>query len=133
MKHTRDIMGMPITVEVLGKHASGRIESVFDYYKRVEERYSTYKPTSEVSQINKGLPSDQWSNEMWEILRLCEDTKQATHGYFDIMHHGKRDPSGLVKGWAIANAAKQLQELGAADFYIEAGGDIQAYGHNEDG
>jgi thiamine biosynthesis lipoprotein len=62
---------------------------------------------------------------MARVLRLCEQTKRQTNGYFDINHNGQLDPSGLVKGWAINNAAELLRHAGIEDFSIEAGGDIQ--------
>jgi FAD:protein FMN transferase len=124
-------MGMPITVEVLADNATRYIASVFDYFKSVDERYSTYKDSSEISQINNGLPKNEWSQEMKTVLKLCEQTRQATDGYFDITtNNGKLDPSGLVKGWAINNAAQLLQASDVQNFYIEAGGDVQVRGSN---
>lgn len=130
MKQTRIIMGMPITVQVVGAKTDEDIAAVFEYFTTVDARYSTYKPDSEISQINAGLPESKWSAEMKSVLELCEQTKQATNGYFDIYHKGKRDPSGLVKGWAIHNAACLLARRGVKDFFIEAGGDIQVHGHS---
>jgi thiamine biosynthesis lipoprotein len=132
MKRTELIMGMPITVEMVDHRAGEHFQTIFDYFHDVDARYSTYKETSEISQINQGLPEFRWSEEMKAVLALCEDTKQHTKGYFDIVHRGKRDPSGLVKGWAINNAAKRLRAAGVKNFYIEAGGDIQVDGHNRD-
>ena len=132
MKQTKIIMGMPITVEVVDDITSQDFESVFTYFKRVDNRYSTYKVTSEISKINNGLPRREWSQEMKQVLGLCEQTKQLTNGYFDISHNGKLDPSGLVKGWAINNAAKLLSDKGIKNFYIEAGGDVQVQGTNAD-
>jgi FAD:protein FMN transferase len=55
-------------------------------------------------------------------------------GFFDIKTPGgKYDPSGLVKGWAILNAAKIIRKYDFSDFYVEAGGDIQTNGKNEKG
>jgi thiamine biosynthesis lipoprotein len=71
---------------------------------------------------------------MQAIFDLAEITKIKTGGYFDIMTpEGKYNPSGLVKGWAILNAAGQLLKKGYRDFYVEAGGDIQAHGYNRYG
>jgi thiamine biosynthesis lipoprotein len=39
----------------------------------------------------------------------------------------------MVKGWAIKNAAQQLVGMGFANFCIEAGGDIQCHGVNDEG
>jgi thiamine biosynthesis lipoprotein len=130
MKKTKIIMGMPITVEVVGETSGESIENVFKYFSRVDDRFSTYKPTSEISKINNGLPSSKWSSEMKIVLDLCDQTKKLTSGYFDILSHGKLDPSGLVKGWAVNNAAQKLIDSGTRNFYIEAGGDIQVNGLN---
>jgi len=125
MKQTELIMGMPVTVEIRGKANSNSFKMAFDYFKQIDNRYSTYKHGSEISRINRGLAKKQWSSEMARVLRLCEQTKRQTNGYFDINHNGQLDPSGLVKGWAINNAAELLRHAGIEDFSIEAGGDIQ--------
>lgn len=127
-------MGMPITIEITNYVANEPFDQLFNYFRQVDERYSTYKADSEISRINKGLINpDQYSTEMIEVLRLCEETKQLSGGYFDIKHDDQLDPSGLVKGWAIDNAAKMLKTMGFSDFYVEAGGDIQVEGNNADG
>lgn len=130
MKQTKIIMGMPITVEVTDSKDTTLLDDTFDFFRQIDSRYSTYREDSEIAQINNGMPRSDWSTEMQKIMQLCEDTKQATGGYFDIEHNGKLDPSGLVKGWSIWEAAKQLQKRDTKNFYIEAGGDIQAQGMN---
>lgn len=133
MKQTKLLMGMPITVELTGSRGAALIRSVFDYFRAVDKRYSTYKPGSEISRINRGLPRSEWSGEMKAVLRLCEQTKRASGGYFNIEHGGRLDPSGLVKGWAIHNASKLLDKAGSRSYYIDAGGDVQVRGHNGEG
>lgn len=133
MKQTELIMGMPITIEVLGTGTKIAIKKVYDYFRQVDNRYSPYKDDSELTQINNGLKKSHWSQEMNSVLELCEQTKQQTDGYFDISLDNRIDPSGLVKGWAINNSAKLLKEMGFTNFYIEAGGDIQVEGFNEAG
>lgn len=133
MKKTKLIMGMPITVEVVGNEDTDLLKMVFDYFHEVDERFSTYKPDSEISQINQGLQPADWSAPMTEIMHLAEDTKQQTNGYFDIAHDGRIDPSGVVKGWAIWRASQKLLDAGIENFYIDAGGDIQTHGHNSSG
>lgn len=133
MKQTKLIMGMPITIEIIDTVPALRIKEIFDYFRAVDARFSTYKPASEISRINSGLPKNQWSREMKQILSLCQQTKLQTGGYFDISRNGRLDPSGLVKGWAIRNAADLLAQRGIQNFYIEAGGDIQVRGTNASG
>ena len=106
MKQFQLLMGMPITVEVLD-HAvtEAEIDSVFAYFRAVDETFSTYKEHSEISRINRGeLCEEEYSDEMKTILALSEQTRQETRGYFDIQQNGILDPSGIVKGWAILNA-----------------------------
>ena len=133
MKQTKIIMGMPITVEIVDSEDFTLLDDTFAYFREIDGRYSTYKEDSEIMQINNGLPKNKWSDEMKEVMELCDQTKQETDGYFDIARNGMIDPSGLVKGWAIWEAAKRLQNRGIRNFYIEAGGDIQAQGMNKEG
>jgi thiamine biosynthesis lipoprotein len=131
MKQSWLIMGMPITVVIEDELAGKAIfKKVYDYFNYVDDKYSPYKSASEVSKINDGLPENKWSDEMRVIMKLCQQTKRQTDGYFDAFHDGKFDPSGLVKGWAINNAAEILRQSGYKNFYVEAGGDVQVSGHN---
>lgn len=123
---------MPISIEIVGaRQNSPLFDEVFEYFQSVDDKFSTYKPDSEISKINRGLPSYKWSPETKLILDLCEQTKRQTNGYFDINNNGQIDPSGLVKGWSVREAAAILKRLGAQNFYIDAGGDIQVSGTND--
>lgn len=123
-------MGMPITVEVLDPgFTPAALDWVYAYFVRVDETFSTYKAASEISRLNRGdLREEQCSRAMRTVLALSEQTRQETRGYFDIQHNGMRDPSGIVKGWAVRNAARRLADDGWRDYYIDAGGDIQMSG-----
>jgi FAD:protein FMN transferase len=133
MKRTRLLMGMPITIEVAdAKVTESDIASIFDYFASVDRMFSTYKKESEISRLNTGeITKKQVSTDVRQILQLADDTKKESHGYFNIEHNGKIDPSGIVKGWAVYNAAGLLKEHGFNNFYIDAGGDIQVSGKNE--
>lgn len=126
-------MGMPITVEIVTDESLARrgIAAAFDEFRQTDETFSTYKAGSEISRINRHeLATNEASQEVREVLAMCEDLKVRTGGYFDIEHEGKIDPSGLVKGWSIGRAAKRVEQLGIRNYYIEAGGDITLRGHN---
>ncbi len=131
-------MGMPTQLEIVDVNATQEdYDLVFDYLKGVDERFSTYKITSEMSRINRDeIFEDYYSTEMQEVLALAEETSEITNGYFSIHTlKGTRDPSGLVKGWAINNAASLLWNHPKAfrNFYIEIAGDIQTAGMNAEG
>lgn len=123
---------MPASVEILDGRAYEGIEAVFSLFADVDERFSPYKPESEVSRMNDG--DTEPSTQMREVLALADATRQETEGYFDIVRpDGSIDPSGIVKGWAIRKAARLLDEKGHTDFCIELGGDIAVSGTNADG
>jgi FAD:protein FMN transferase len=131
MKQIRLIMGMPVTVKIARneeRKTKKDLERVYDYFKYIDEQYSPFKETSQVGRLNRG---EEICKEMTQILRLAQDTKVETNGYFDIKRPGgKIDPSGIVKGWAIAQAADILRKLGYTRFYIDAGGDAEVVGKN---
>ncbi len=132
MRQTRLLMGMPITIEVVDTTVTqDDLDQFFAYFLSIDHIFSTYKETSEISRINRGeLSAAHASAAMKTILALSEQTKKETRGYFDIQRDGISDPSGIVKGWAIQNAAQMLKDQGFRHFYLDAGGDIQLAGTN---
>jgi len=128
-------MGMPITVEVLDTLAiESDFDDVFAYFEYVDEKFSTYKQDSEISQINRReLSLKESSPDMKTIFKMSEQTRLETNGYFNIRHNDMYDPSGIVKGWSIYNAAQILRQKGFGNYYVEAGGDIQMLGTNTEG
>ena len=132
MRQTRVLMGMPITIEIVGAaHGDPIFEELFGYFRSVDETFSTYKEASEISRINRGaLRLAEASHEMREVFALAAQTQRETNGFFAIEHNGAYDPSGLVKGWAIYNVASLLWKAGHTNFFIDAGGDIQTSGRS---
>src|SRR5258708_3280171 len=135
MKLTKIIMGMPITIEVESKkNPSKIIKKAYEYFEYVDTKFSQYKEISEITKFNNGwITKKNTSKDFKEILSKSSKTKKETDGYFDIYRNGFIDPSGIVKGWGIFNASKIIKENGFDNFYIEAGGDIEAQGKNKDG
>src|SRR5579862_9340205 len=111
MRCTRLIMGMPVTVEIVGIDDMTLFDRVFAWFEAVDRRFSTYKPDSEITRINNGtLPSAEWSAGMHEIMALCDATRRDSDGYFNARTPaGALDPSGIVKGWAILGAAHIIE------------------------
>ena len=147
MKRTEVIMGMPITVAIPDRErmdvAPGAVrfstvekaaDAVFEYFRAVDEQFSPYKQESETCRVDRGeLSKEHASAGMREVLALAEETRALTGGYFDVWFQGRFDPSGLVKGWAIARAARMLDDDDFISFCIEAGGDLEIRGANDDG
>ena len=136
MRETRIIMGMPISLAVLDASVrQAHLDSVFDGFSAIDDQFSPFKETSEISRFNRGeIAREALSPKMQEVLALCEKTKRETRGFFDIERpDGSLDPCGMVKGWAILGAARQLKAMGFENFFVDAGGDIQCSGVSDEG
>ena len=59
------------------------------------------------------------------VLDRCEELRVETGGYFDARAGGALDPSGLVKGWSVDEAAAILEPAAYATSRVNAGGDIR--------
>jgi thiamine biosynthesis lipoprotein len=119
----RHIMGMPIEIDV---SADVDVEPAFAWLRRADELFSTYRADSEISRLGRGeLLLSECAPEVDEVLTRCLALQRETGGYFDVRAGGMLDPSGLVKGWAVARAADLL---GAGRLFINAGGDIATRG-----
>jgi len=139
-------MGLPVLFDICDDDFPGdALEVAISWLHWVDLHFSTYKPDSQISRLNRGeLTRDELHPKVIEVLDRCERLKSQTGGWFDIraayMTEGKGpeagrglhdsvDPSGYVKGWAVAGAMRRLNLAGAQNACINAGGDIVACGH----
>jgi FAD:protein FMN transferase len=125
------IMGMPIVVDVRDVDDTAALEPLFDWFRFVDQTFSTYRPESEISRLNRGeLSLSEAHPDVLEVLQRCEELRVETKGYFDV--HAERedyvDPSGLVKGWSVERAAQIANELGWSNYAINTAGDIRLTG-----
>jgi FAD:protein FMN transferase len=124
------IMGMPIVVDVRDEEVDPAIlDEVFDWFRWVDETFSTYKAESEISRLARGeLALEDADPAVREVLGRCEELRAETLGYFDARAAGHLDPSGLVKGWSVDRAAAILDEAGLREHAVSAGGDMRLRG-----
>ena len=121
MHRVEHVMGMPIVVEVRDGEVPG---AVFDWFRHVDETFSTYRDDSEVSRIRRGeLALADASDDVRTVYARCAELCEETSGFFDVDAVGG-GPSGYVKGWAVERAAEMLPGESA----INAGGDIRTKG-----
>ena len=135
LRQTRDVMGMPVTIDVRhGVAQPGIVEAAFAEFHLLDRIFSTYRPDSAISRINRGEINVQEAGaEVSRALELASLYEQATDGYFSAWLSGRLDPSGLVKGWAIDRACTILESAGAHSYFVDAGGDVRARGGNGHG
>jgi thiamine biosynthesis lipoprotein len=130
MQRVEHLMGMPIVVEVRdGDAPDAIVDDVFDWFRHVDETFSTYKASSEISRINRGeLELEDASPDVVAIVERCDELRMTTDGYFDARSGGTLDPSGLVKGWSVDRAAGILEDAGVREYAVNAGGDMRVRG-----
>lgn len=130
MHRVEQIMGMPIVVEIRDDGADPRLfDDVFDWFRWVDETFSTYKPDSEVSRIARGeLAVEDAHPDVAAVLVRCDELCAETNGYFDARAGGELDPSGFVKGWSVDRAADLLDAAGVEEYAVSAGGDMRVRG-----
>ena len=129
-------MGMPVIVAINDLNVPEQVfENIFLYFDAVDEKFSTYKSTSEIVAVQKGIiQQTDISEDMRFVFKAASEMKEKTNGFFDITTpQGVCDPSGIVKGWALKNAATSLRNQSITNFYLEIGGDIQTSGTNAAG
>ncbi|GGQ06943.1 FAD:protein FMN transferase [Streptosporangium pseudovulgare] len=139
-RHVEHVMGTVFSFDVRHAHGAGDAETAAEtaagavaeavaWLHRVDEVFSTYRPGSFVSRLDRGEigPAD-CPPEVTEVLGLCEAVAGTSLGYFTARPGGRLDPSGLVKGWAIERASRILTRAGAVNHCVNGGGDIQLAG-----
>jgi len=129
------VMGMPITVDACDPEVDDSVvDAVYAWLRFVDATFSTYRQDSEICRLHRGeLALGDAHPAVASVLRRCERLREQTGGYFDARHGGELDPSGLVKGWSIAGAARLLQDGGARNYCVNAGGDVQVAGSSWEG
>jgi thiamine biosynthesis lipoprotein len=113
------------------------VDAVFEELARLEDIFSTFRPSSEVCRLNRGeIDLSAVSPEVIEVLDACTWLEQVSNGAFDIRPRGLDgpiDPAGFVKGWATERASRRLAAAGLADWYVSVGGDVVMNGRPEPG
>ena len=134
-RRVEHLMGMPISLALRGRHASGAAgrkawQAVVNQLREVDGIFSTYRDDSIINRLDRAeLTLDQCPAEVAEVLELGREAEQASDGAFSILlptGNGRHrlDPSGVVKGWAVQRASVFLTALEETDFCLSAGGDI---------
>jgi FAD:protein FMN transferase len=132
MRRIEDVMGMPVTIDV--RDGDGGIDEAFAELRRIDALFSPFMPNSAISRINAGrLRIDDASAEVQDVLARCERYEVLTGGFFSAWRGPVLDPSGYVKGWAIARACAILDVHGHHAYFVDAGGDVRTRGSSGTG
>ncbi|MEV6168880.1 FAD:protein FMN transferase [Streptomyces sp. NPDC051954] len=131
MHRVEHVMGFPVSLRIDDAEVPAALaDEVFAWLREVDERFSPFKPGSEVSRLDRGdISLGEVSADLAEVLDLCERYRLATGGAFDARRPGEGfDPCAVVKGWSVQRAAELLTAAGVRRFCLNAGGDVVAAG-----
>src|SRR5689334_5324964 len=130
--------GTVISIDVRDHVGAPIVDDCYAWFQRVDDLFSTWRTDTEIMRLARDeLAVDGVSPEVAEVLALSERMRCETSGAFDIAFGARDpgaprlDPSGIVKGWAIARAAAMLEAAEARCFSINAGGDVITHGRPE--
>lgn len=128
-----DVMGTVASIHVHDDVAPGladdAITAVIDELERLEQMFSTFRPSSEISRVNRGeLDLYDCSPEVIDVLDACTWLEHASGGSFHARRDGRLDPAGFVKGWAAERASRLLTEHGMEHWFLSVGGDLLVRG-----
>ncbi|HSP99695.1 MAG TPA: FAD:protein FMN transferase [Candidatus Dormibacteraeota bacterium] len=122
--HVHDDAPLPVIDKAIG--------STVAELERLEALFSTFRPTSQISEINAGTRTvTDCDDEVIAVLDACTWLEHESGGAFSAHPPdcpGRLDPSGFVKGWATEQAAACLTEAGLEHFYVAVGGDLLVHG-----
>jgi thiamine biosynthesis lipoprotein len=130
--HAGHVMGTVVSLDVRGTHddaARAAFDRLMAWLRGVDRRFSPYRDDSEICRIDRGeLSVADASEDVRDVLELCERLHAQTGGAFDARAGGRLDPSAFVKGWAAQRGAGLLTGAGLTDFSLNAGGDVVVRG-----
>jgi thiamine biosynthesis lipoprotein len=132
------VMGTTVSIDVRSPFvAESALDAVIAWFHDVDRRFSPYRDESEVSRVGAGtLALEEAAPDVRAMFTLADDLRDRTGGYFDprgFHPDRRRDPTGVVKGWSVDEAASILRLAGARNLQVVAGGDLVALGEPEPG
>lgn len=135
---TAPAMGTVVSIDVRAPFVSGAaLDEAVAWFHEVDRRFSPFRPDSEVTRVGTGeLAFEDASPDVRAMFSLADLMHDRTGGVFDPRGHrrdGRRDPTGVVKGWAVDEAVSRLRLSGARNFEVVAGGDLVVSGEPEPG
>jgi len=86
-----DMMGTRVSVDLWADdelRGHDLVVQVMNYYRHIDDAMSTYKPDSEISQVNAHAHEAPMriSDELFDLVRVSQEVSAASHGAFDITY-----------------------------------------------
>lgn len=127
------VMGTAVSVHVRAVEPTrpdveAAVARVFAHLRKADAVLSTWRADSDLLRLQHGEADDVHA---WvaDVTELCLEAEDRTDGLFRAWRarpQGRTvfDPTGLVKGWAVAGAAAHLDVVPEIAYGVGAGGDV---------
>lgn len=136
------IMGMPVSIHLRGEEvdspeAAAAVAATYAVLRGMDAIFSTHREDSDIMRLRRGEVSlKECSPFVGEAIAIGEVAQRRTGGAFTTQLPTADaglafDPTGLVKGWAVDLAARELANLPRTSFCINAGGDLLIGAHRD--
>jgi thiamine biosynthesis lipoprotein len=134
VRHAEQVMGTVFSFDLHDPNiADGALAAAVAWLHWVDATFSTYRYDSDISRLGRGeLRIEDCAPEVATVLDLCAEATRRTDGYFTATPGGRLDPPGLVKGWAVEEASRQLTDAGSRRHSVGGGGDVRVVGAADD-
>jgi FAD:protein FMN transferase len=128
-RHAVHVMGTVVSFDLRERLPVDALDRAIRLLHHADAVFSTYRSDSDVSRLGRGETAiEDCDPDVEEVLGLCEAATRRTDGYFTAYPHGRLDPTGLVKGWAVQRASELLADAGSGRHAVNGGGDVQLVG-----
>ena len=138
--HVFETMGTVVCLTIAAlegtrEDSADAVAAVIRQFGDFDERYSLYRPDSELSRIARGeLALTDSSPELRATYAAALRWRDLTGGAFTPHRpDGTTDLNGTVKALAMQAAAAVLLEAGVTNWCLNAGGDVLCSGRQPDG
>jgi FAD:protein FMN transferase len=133
LHHAEHVMGTVFSFDIPAA-AARVLPEVLSWLHWADATFSAYRDDSDVSRFGRGeLTLAECAPELAEVIARCAVIRDRSNGYFTDRPGGRFDPSGLVKGWAVEQAAAMLSAAGWTSHSVNGAGDLQCTGEPEPG
>ncbi len=106
------------------------LDECFDVLRLADDTFSLWRADTPMARLSAGqAPLSEMPVDVVEVLRECVMAARETGGSFSARDlEGRVDPTGLVKGWAVARVGCHLLDAGYTNWCISAAGDVLTHG-----
>lgn len=126
-------MGTMVSLTAAEPRIDAMAATTADILRAADATFSTYRDDSELSRLRRGDAGMVMGSDLREVLTDCRSLHDRTGGAFrPVDRTGRIDPTGYVKGWAMARVEETLRAEGHRDWLLIVGGDVVAAGMRGD-